>query len=703
MSKKGSLQDDRCVDGAWLSLSQAILSVAGLISVVFVAVTVVVGYNLLSINKLAQTTYDVTIPTSIEQSARAIATEEMRRLTRAIVAAEFPESRLIYLSKANSVAVSLTNLGDEELNQLAETGAMSVKAAASAAHAAHVSAEAIAGQLHAVDGAIKDMDTALASIAEDSQASVEELFERIGDFEGRRQARYLKKFSKIYAINATSQNLLSRLRLARTALANALIVETLQEVQAKRDGFASILERVKVLLGRLPSSGEYEYLPKNVGQIGVAAAAIFDLRLEALSQTASAAASQDAALQAFKGLGERLSNAAASGALDSIKAIVKHVTDIERIAAGGIAIIAVLSLIAFVIAVRRVVRPLVAVSGALRKLSAGETTDMIAPSKVREIQALGGAVVSFSATLSDMGRMAEEKERSRASRKVEFKQAMDRLAGAFEAKVLSVVEEISASTIGLAKASVTMTGAAFEATKIADGAKVQAENSKDIAQSVAASAEGMSVSVAEISSRVGETSEQTKAANEAVRRAVVKVHSLRGAAAVVEEVTKKVRKITEQTNLLALNATIEAARAGEAGKGFAVVAGEVKTLAGATARAAENIGTQIGTIQAAVEDTVQEIERISELLAKTTSSAEDISKAVLSQKDAMVTIAQNAERAADGSQMAAYRIVEVSATAKTSDVVARDIDSAAGRISDNAKALDHAVDDFLAEIRSTAV
>jgi methyl-accepting chemotaxis protein len=55
-----------------------------------------------------------------------------------------------------------------------------------------------------------------------------------------------------------------------------------------------------------------------------------------------------------------------------------------------------------------------------------------------------------------------------------------------------------------------------------------------------------------------------------------------------------IQAIAGQTDLLALNATIEAARAGESGKGFAVVAVGVKSLAGQTAKATEEIAHQIG-------------------------------------------------------------------------------------------------------------
>jgi len=77
----------------------------------------------------------------------------------------------------------------------------------------------------------------------------------------------------------------------------------------------------------------------------------------------------------------------------------------------------------------------------------------------------------------------------------------------------------------------------------------------------------------------------------------------------VRQCSHDIDQIAETTNILSLNAAIEAARAGDAGRGFAVVANEVKTLAGKTRKATDEITRTIDTLGSEAEHVVAEIQK----------------------------------------------------------------------------------------------
>ena len=84
----------------------------------------------------------------------------------------------------------------------------------------------------------------------------------------------------------------------------------------------------------------------------------------------------------------------------------------------------------------------------------------------------------------------------------------------------------------------------------------------------------------------------------------------------ISVVVDLIQVIASQTNLLALNATIEAARAGEAGRGFAVVASEVKSLANQTAKATDEIRSQIARMQEVTTSAVGAIQNIGQTIGE---------------------------------------------------------------------------------------
>jgi methyl-accepting chemotaxis protein len=238
---------------------------------------------------------------------------------------------------------------------------------------------------------------------------------------------------------------------------------------------------------------------------------------------------------------------------------------------------------------------------------------------------------------------ALQERETEARAKVAQREVLSRIASDFERAVQSVIDEVTARTGQAATLADGMTDVARDnAAKAAQAAEASGATTGD-AQAIAAAAEELTASVAEIQRQAQRSNEITARAVEQAGLTSSSVAELTSAAQKIGDIIHLINDIASQTNLLALNATIEAARAGEAGKGFAVVAGEVKSLAGQTAKATDEISAQINAIQAATGKSAEAIRSIADIIGEISGIAQEISSSVEQQNQATREIASSAQ------------------------------------------------------------
>ena len=291
-------------------------------------------------------------------------------------------------------------------------------------------------------------------------------------------------------------------------------------------------------------------------------------------------------------------------------------------------------------------------------------------------------------------RAAEEKAAS------DRKAAMHALAGQFETAVAGVINTVSTAATQLEAAASTLSETADVTQRLSGSVAAASEQASANVQSVASATEELTSSVNEISRQVHESS---KIAGDAVKQAQVtdaRISELSQAAGRIGDVVKLITAIAEQTNLLALNATIEAARAGEAGKGFAVVASEVKLLAAQTAKATDEIGTQIAGMQTATQDSVAAIKEIGGTIGRIAEIANSVAAAVEEQGAATHEISSNVQQAARGTTEVASNIVNVNRGAAETGSASGQVLSAARSLAKESTMLKGEVAKFLATVRA---
>jgi methyl-accepting chemotaxis protein len=345
--------------------------------------------------------------------------------------------------------------------------------------------------------------------------------------------------------------------------------------------------------------------------------------------------------------------------------------------------------------------PVVRMSVAMRALAGGDTAVAIpGVGRKDEVGEMAATVQVFKDSMIETARLRADQEAQKQRTAEERRRTMLDLATRFEANAGGIVTSVTAQATELQATAQSMASIAEETSRQATAVAAASEQAMRNVNTVAAATDELSASVREILQQVNHSTDLTRETVHEANAADSGMQALASAMDRIGEVVGLINGIAGQTNLLALNATIEAARAGDAGKGFAVVASEVKALANQTAKATQEISSQIASIQEATRASAQSIQGIVARIGKVSEAATAIASAVEQQGAATAEIARNVTEAARGTGDVTSNIGGVSSAAQQAGDAASEVLASATSLSQNGEALKAQVDAFLHEVRA---
>ncbi|MDH5555769.1 MAG: methyl-accepting chemotaxis protein [Alphaproteobacteria bacterium] len=384
-------------------------------------------------------------------------------------------------------------------------------------------------------------------------------------------------------------------------------------------------------------------------------------------------------------------------AVDSVDRGTRHRNlDLVLMLLGAIVLFA-----SFAIVVWRILLPMSRMTRGMTQLAGGDIEiDIPWASRRDEIGEMGRSLEIFRENAIEKAELQAEQEEKEIAARDEKRRAMMELAGRFEGQVKGIVEAVTDEAGQMQAVATRMSGMAEESTKQSAAVAAASREASANVATVATAAEQLTASIAEIGRQAEQSADIAGRAVDQATRTDGTVRDLSEAAGRIGDVVNLINEIAGQTNLLALNATIEAARAGEAGKGFAVVAQEVKNLANQTARATEDISSQIEAIQARTLGAVEDIRGIRDIIGEINDISMTIATAVEQQGASTREIARNVQQAARGTGEVDANIERVNKAAGETGAAAGQVMSATESLTRRAQGLSREVDRFLGGIRA---